>query len=80
MKTCGSRWELDSNRSHHSAIDVLHYMAVKWKRAYNSGIAKIHSQYENRILGKTIPCRHVDGVAQSGFFPTRKSPTHYYEV
>jgi hypothetical protein len=80
VNASSTRSGLDSNRSHHAAIDVLHYMTMKRKRADYSWIAKIHPQNQARIFTKPVPCGQVNCVARGGFFPTHGSAADYDEM
>lgn len=78
--TGGVRNALDSNRSHHAAIDVLHYMTMKWKRAHDSWIAKIHPQDQAGILAKSIPRGQINRVPRGRLLPSHSSSANNDEV
>ena len=51
------------DRSHHSRILVVEYVAVKWENAGDARIAKIQTQFHGGVRTGTIPSRQNYSVS-----------------
>lgn len=71
---------LNSYNTHHSAIEMLDDVTMKWNYANDVRVAEVHAHNDAGVLFNTIPRRQVHCIAQSRFFPANPSPPHYYEM